>query len=76
MGNGEGTYVGHLLQGLSAFSRFNLPIGGNSGIVNATSKNHGPSWRMVVEMSNPPTAYGIYYGVNLEIQGVNFTIVI
>ena len=61
-GTVKGTYVGHLLQGLSAFSRFNLPIGGNSGIVNATSRNHGPSWRMVVEMSNPPTAYGIYPG--------------
>jgi len=61
-GDYKGTFVGHLLQGLPAFSRFNLPIGGNSGIVNATSKNHGPSWRMIVEMSNPPKAYGIYPG--------------
>lgn len=56
------TYAGHLLQGLPAFSRFNIPIGGNSGIVNATSKNHGPSWRMIVEMSSPPKALGIYPG--------------
>ncbi|MFY0592634.1 penicillin acylase family protein [Roseivirga sp.] len=61
-GEYKSTYVGHLLQGLPAFSRFNLPIGGNSGIVNATSKNHGPSWRMIVEMSDPPTALGIYPG--------------
>jgi len=58
----KGTYVGHLLQGLPAFSRFNIPIGGNSGIVNATSKNHGPSWRMIVEMSDPPRALGVYPG--------------
>ncbi|MDB4583399.1 penicillin acylase family protein, partial [Draconibacterium sp.] len=58
----KGTYVGHLLQALPAFSRFNIPIGGDGGIVNATSKNHGPSWRMIVEMSSPPKAIGIYPG--------------
>jgi penicillin amidase len=60
--NYKATYAGHLLQGLPAFSRFNIPIGGDSNIVNATSKNHGPSWRMIVEMTSPPTAYGIYPG--------------
>ena len=58
----KGTYVGHLLRDLPAFSRFDIPIGGDRGIVNATSKNHGPSWRMIVEMSNPPKALGIYPG--------------
>jgi len=61
-GKYKATYLGHLLQGLPAFSRFNLPIGGNSDIVNATSKNHGGSWRMIVEMSSPPKAIGIYPG--------------
>lgn len=61
-GGYKGTFAGHLLQALPAFSRFNIPIGGNSSIVNATSKNHGPSWRMIVEMSNPPKALGIYPG--------------
>ncbi|MCD2258738.1 penicillin acylase family protein [Psychroserpens luteolus] len=61
-GDFKGTYVGHLLQGLPAFSRFDLPIGGDANIVNATSKNHGPSWRMIVEMSSPPKALGIYPG--------------
>lgn len=61
-GDYKNTYVGHLLQALPAFSRFNLPIGGNGGIVNATSRNHGPSWRMIVEMSDPPSALGIYPG--------------
>ena len=47
----KGTYVGHLLQSLPAFSRFDLPIGGDKGIVNAAGENFGPSWRMIVEMS-------------------------
>lgn len=58
----KGTYAGHLLQALPAFSRFNIPIGGDRNIVNATSENHGPSWRMIVEMTSPPTALGIYPG--------------
>jgi penicillin amidase len=58
----KGTRVGHLLQGLPAFSRFDLPIGGDRSIVNATSETHGPSWRMIVEMSSPPKAFGIYPG--------------
>lgn len=58
----KATYVGHLLQALPAFSRFYLPIGGDYNTVNAASKNHGPSWRMIVEMTTPPTGYGIYPG--------------
>ena len=60
--NYKSTSVGHLLQGLPAFSRTNLPIGGGRNIVNATSERHGPSWRMIVEMSSPPKALGIYPG--------------
>ncbi|WP_412561292.1 penicillin acylase family protein [Winogradskyella sp. MIT101101] len=60
--NYKGTYAGHLLRGLPAFSRFDIPIGGDRNIVNATSENHGPSWRMIVEMTTPPTAIGIYPG--------------
>lgn len=58
----KGTYVGHLLQALPAFSRFDIPIGGDRNTVNAAAKNHGPSWRMIVEMSYPPKALGIYPG--------------
>lgn len=56
------TKVSHLLQGLPAFSRSHIPIGGYRDIVNATSETHGPSWRMIVEMSSPPKALGIYPG--------------
>ncbi|WP_411768100.1 penicillin acylase family protein [Winogradskyella sp. A3E31] len=58
----KGTYVAHLLQGLPAFSRFDLPIGGDRNTVNAAGKNWGPSWRLIVEMTSPPTALGIYPG--------------
>ena len=61
-GKYKATRAGHLLQALPAFSRFNIPIGGGSNIVNATSSTHGPSWRMIVEMSSPPKALGIYPG--------------
>ncbi len=60
--NYKRTYVGHLLQALPAFSVQNIAIGGDGNTVNATSKNHGPSWRMVVEMADKPKGYGIYPG--------------
>ncbi len=58
----KATFVGHILQALPAFSRFDIPIGGDYNTVNAAAKNHGPSWRMIVEMTSPPTALGIYPG--------------
>lgn len=45
-----------------AFSRFGIHTGGNHGIVNATRKNTGPSWRMVVALGPEPEAYGVYPG--------------
>ena len=58
----KATYAGHLLQKLPAFSIYNIPVGGDRNIVNANSENHGASWRMIVEMTSPPTAFGIYPG--------------
>lgn len=60
--NYKKTYVGHLLQALPAFSVQNIPIGGDGNTVNATTRNHGPSWRMIVEMGDKPKAYGMYPG--------------
>ncbi|MCB0855075.1 MAG: penicillin acylase family protein, partial [Bacteroidetes bacterium] len=58
----KGTYVKHLLR-LEPFGRYDIPIGGNHKIVNATSENHGPSWRMVVDLNpNGVKAYGVYPG--------------
>ncbi len=57
----RGTAVRHLLS-LPALSRNEVPAGGGAHILNATSAEWGPSWRMVVELSDPPRAWGIYPG--------------
>ncbi|SHG77908.1 penicillin acylase family protein [Winogradskyella jejuensis] len=60
--NYKRSYVGHLLQALPAFSVQNIPIGGDGNTVNAMTRNHGPSWRMIVEMGDKPKGFGIYPG--------------
>lgn len=56
------TFIGHLLQGLPAFS-YHVQHGGNHEIVNASSRRHGPSWRMVVSLEKPAVkAWGVYPG--------------
>jgi penicillin G amidase len=55
------TGVRHLLK-IPALSRLNLPIGGGAHIINATTGNHGPSWRMIVQLSDKIEAYGVYPG--------------
>lgn len=55
------TYINHLLR-LKPFSREHLPIGGGENVINATKSNHGPSWRMVVSLTEKTEAYGVYPG--------------
>jgi len=55
------TKVSHLLK-ISALSRLHLPIGGGRHIINATSETHGPSWRMIVHVTDEIEAYGVYPG--------------
>ncbi len=57
----KGTHIDHLAK-LPAFSRKNLPIGGGTHIINATKETHGPSWRMVVQLTQQTEAYGVYPG--------------
>ncbi len=55
--------VNHLLRdALPSFARKKLRVGGNGNIVNAITKSHGPSWRMVVHLTTDMEAYGIYPG--------------
>jgi penicillin G amidase len=55
--------VYHLLKdALPAFARKGLHVGGNGDIVNAVTHSHGPSWRMIVQMTTPTEAYGVYPG--------------
>jgi len=55
------THVDHLTK-LAPFSRKHLSIGGGDHIINAAKPDHGPSWRMVVQLSTPTEAYGVYPG--------------
>jgi penicillin G amidase len=57
----KATHIDHLAK-QPALSRSNLTIGGGRHIINATRENHGPSWRMVVELTAKTNAYGIYPG--------------
>lgn len=59
----KNTTVYHLLKGNAMpFARSGLDIGGGSGIVNATQHDHGPSWKMIIEMTSPIQAHGVYPG--------------
>ena len=53
--------IRHLLR-LEPFSRYHLTTGGGDHIINAIEKFHGPSWRMVVQLTDKTEAYGIYPG--------------
>ena len=57
----KATSVNHLTK-TQALSRLNLSIGGGVNIINATTENHGPSWRMVVHLTDEIEAYGLYPG--------------
>ena len=57
----KATRVLHLTK-IPALSRMNLPIGGGMNIINATTEDHGPSWRMVVHLTDGIEAYGLYPG--------------
>lgn len=60
--NYKNTTIQHLLR-LDPFSVSGVQIGGNSNIVNAASRRHGPSWRMVVELDKTGVkAWGVYPG--------------
>jgi penicillin amidase len=57
----KNTSITHLTK-IPAFSYANLNIGGWGNTVNAAKGDHGPSWRMVVQMGKEIEAYGVYPG--------------
>ncbi len=51
----------HYLE-VPAFSEMNLAISGNEDVINACNAGWGPSWRMIVSLTDEIEAYGIYPG--------------
>jgi len=59
----KNTTIYHLLrESMMPLAHKGIKVGGWSNTPNAITHKHGPSWRMIVEMSSPVTAYGIYPG--------------
>jgi penicillin G amidase len=52
----------HILRTLEPFAFKNLEVGGWANTVNAIKSTHGPSWRMIVHLTDETEAYGIYPG--------------
>ena len=52
----------HILKTITAFARPGLNVGGDGNIINAITKSHGPSWRMIVQLSPITEAYAVYPG--------------
>lgn len=53
--------IRHLLR-LGPLSLYHLTTGGGTHIINAIEQFHGPSWRMVVHLTDNTEAWGIYPG--------------
>jgi penicillin G amidase len=60
--NYKKTSIQHLVPQFASFSVKNIYTGGGRGMLNATSERSGASWRMVVEMGDEISAFGIYPG--------------
>ncbi len=64
-GHYKDTFIRHLADvngSLAPFSRYHVMTGGETDAINSVKRNHGPSQRMVVQLSDPPQAWGIYPG--------------
>jgi penicillin amidase len=62
-GKFKNTTLYHILKtSMMPFAREGLPIGGGVNVINATTHDHGPSWRMIVHLTTPTEAYAVYPG--------------
>jgi len=60
-GKYKGTSIRHLAR-IPGLGEKGLFTDGDLGIINATGRHHGPSWRMVVSLGSEVEAWGIYPG--------------
>lgn len=57
----KNTSIFHLLKdAVPSFARRGLPVGGYGNIINAITVSHGPSWRMIVHLTQETEAYAVY----------------
>lgn len=55
--------IRHLLRdAVPSLGRYNIRAGGWGNVINAFTRTHGPSWRMIVSLTPQTEAYGIYPG--------------
>lgn len=60
-GRYKDTKIMHLAK-LEPFSRMHIITGGGRFMINATKQDHGPSWRMIVNLTAETEAWGVYPG--------------
>jgi penicillin amidase len=60
-GNFKDTKVSHFTK-IDALGKLHVINGGGSYSINATKSEHGPSWRMIVHLTDTVEAYGLYPG--------------
>lgn len=60
-GKYKDTGIRHLLR-LEPLSRFHINVGGGVNIINAAKQYQGPSWRMIVQLTDKTEAFGVYPG--------------
>jgi penicillin G amidase len=60
-GNYQDSEVSHI-SSLPGFGRQHLNLNGYGKALNAQKKNHGPSWKMIVELGDTPRAFVVYPG--------------
>src|SRR5690606_38328445 len=57
----KNTSIFHLLKdAVPSVARRGLPVGGYGNIINAITASHGPSWRMIVHLTQETEAYAVY----------------
>jgi penicillin amidase len=60
-GKFKGTHIEHLAK-IAPFSRMDIENDGGEFAINSEKKDHGPGWRMIVQLTKSTEAYGIYAG--------------
>jgi penicillin amidase len=61
-GKFKDTGLRHLLRKIAPLGKLHLNVGGGEAVINATKQYHGPSWRMIVHLTDKTEAWGVYPG--------------